>query len=91
MTIRSEEDASMPMSKITLGLLEDIGFTIDHTKVEIFNATPTPIKISFKIIQKLQIKKVVYIYHYTVIQLYTDSLDMYLGGTELVEVLRILI
>ena len=26
-----------------------------------------------------------------VIQLYTDSLDMYLGGTELVEVLRILI
>ena len=44
MTGWSEDDASMPMSKITLGLLEDIGFTIDYTKVEIFNATPTPIK-----------------------------------------------
>jgi hypothetical protein len=41
MTGWSEDDASMPMSKITLGLLEDIGFSINYDKVEMYNATPT--------------------------------------------------
>lgn len=42
MTGWSEDDASMPISKITLALLEDIGFSVDYNKVETFNATPTP-------------------------------------------------
>ena len=41
MTGWSEDDASMPMSKITLGLLEDIGFSINYNKVETYNTTPT--------------------------------------------------
>ena len=42
MTGWSEDDANMPMSKITLALLEDIGYTIDYSKIETYHATPTP-------------------------------------------------
>ena len=36
------KNADMPMSKITFALLEDIGYTIDYSKIETYHATPTP-------------------------------------------------
>ena len=43
MTGWSEDTTSMPLTKITLGLLEDMGFSVDYTKMELYKATPTPL------------------------------------------------